>query len=85
MWLGTLGPGRARQDEFLREAESWRRHVEALAYLSSRSESKPNMSRNLQVASDKKLGSAACMNLESYKQSLSVPHQLEEVSVASDE
>jgi hypothetical protein len=85
MWLLTLGPGKARQGEFLREAESWRRYVKALAYLSSRSEPKPDTFRNLQVISDSKLGSAVCMDLESYKQSLSTPHQFEEVSVASDE
>lgn len=85
MWLGTIGPGKARQGEFLREAESWRRYVEALAYLSSRSMPNPNVSHNLQAASDLKLGSVVSMNLEPYKQSVSAPPQFEEVSVGSDE
>ena len=85
MWLLTLDPGKARQAEFLREAERWRRYVEAKAYLSSRSKPKPNSSRNLQLDPDLKLGSAVCVNLESYKQSISVPQQFEEVSVTSDE
>ena len=85
MWLLTIGPGKARQDGFLREAARWRRYVEARAYLSSRNNPKPNNSRNLQVTSDLELGSSVCMNLESYKQSLPVPRQYEEVSVASDE
>jgi len=85
MWLLTLGPGKARQDEFLREAERWRRYVEAKSYLSSRSKPKPNKSHNLQVNPDLKLGSAVCLNLESYKESLSIPHQFEEVGVTSDD
>jgi hypothetical protein len=86
MWLGTLDPGKARQGEFLREAERWHRYLEALAYMSSRSTSNPNMTRNnLQAASDLKLGSVVSMNLEPYKQSVSAPPLFEDVSVSSDE
>jgi hypothetical protein len=85
MWLLTLGPGKARQGEFLREADRWRRYVEAKAYLSARSEPKLTMSRNPQSAPEINIETAVCVNLEAYKQSLSVPHQFEEVSIASDD
>ena len=85
MWLGTLGPGKARQGEFLREAERWRRYIEALTNLSSLNEPKPNRVHNFPIASEVKLENAVCMNLESYNRSISAPPQLEELSIASDE
>jgi hypothetical protein len=85
MWLLTLGPGKARQEEFLREAARWRRYHEAMVYLSSRCEPKLNKSHNLQTVRDLKLESPVCMNLEAYKRSVSAPPRLEEVSIVSDE
>lgn len=85
MWLLTLGPGKARQGEFLREAEKWRRYIEAKALITSRSESKLTLSPNPQSASDIDMESAVCVNLESYNQPISIPHQFEEVSVVSDD
>jgi hypothetical protein len=85
MWLLTLGPGKARQGEFLRDAEKWRRYIEAKAYLSSRNESKLTLSPDPQSASELNVESAVCVNIESYNQALPIPHQFEEVSVVSDE
>ena len=85
MWILTLGQGKARQSEFLREAERWHRYVEAKTYLSARSKSNKNSSRNPQSAQEIKLESAICVDFESYNQCLSVPHQFEDVSVASDD
>ncbi|KPK90041.1 MAG: hypothetical protein AMJ88_16740 [Anaerolineae bacterium SM23_ 63] len=85
MWLLTLGPGKARQEEFLREVERWRHYNEARAYLSHRCEPNLNVFQNLQTVPDLKLGNAVGMNLEAYKQSVSAPPRFEEVSVGSDE
>jgi hypothetical protein len=85
MWLLTLGPGKARQGEFLREAEKWRRYVEAKAYLTARSEPEQELSHGPQSTDEIKLESAIRVDLDAYNQSLSVPHQFEEVSVVSDD
>jgi hypothetical protein len=85
MWLGTLGPGKARQGEFLREAERWRRYIEALAHLSSLNEPESNRVQDFPVATEQKQRDEVYMNLESYNRSISIPSQLEELSIASDE
>jgi hypothetical protein len=85
MWLLTLGPAKARQAEFLREAERWQRSQEAKAYLSTRDNLDTGSLDGEPLASDINLGSAIPVNIEPYSQSLSKHQALEEVRIVSEE